>query len=365
MSVSGSKSRRKRPAKTGLNERFVAGLIAAAVVIGVGVFGLLFHRIGISAAHGATVGSMSVEGADQPVVMVVVGDIMLSRVVGSTMIKMNDYNYPFLKTRSILKKGDIVFANLETAITPGRPIKTGEMSFRSDPQVARAMRSAGISVVSLANNHVPNFGSKGISDTLAYLDKAKILHAGAGMDLAAALKPALFSVKGITFAVLAYNDSDVVPASYGAAAKRAGTALMDVPTMTNAVKAAKKKADIVVVSMHSGTEYKATPNARQTRFARAAIDAGAAIVIGHHPHVVQTAEKYKGKYIIYSLGNFVFDQMWSRQTRQGMTAAITFNKMGVTGISFTPVLIENYAQPRVLTGTEAMQVKSRLGLKGV
>ncbi len=82
-------------------------------------------------------------------------------------------------------------------------------------------------------------------------------------------------------------------------------------------------------------------------------------------HVVQTAEKYKGKYIIYSLGNFVFDQMWSRQTRQGMTAAITFNKMGVTGISFTPVLIENYAQPRVLTGTEAMQVKSRLGLKGV
>lgn len=362
MSASGSKSRKRRTARYSRNERFIAALVAVAVAVGISVFGLLFHRIGISAAYGATVGSMSVDGPEQPVIMVAVGDIMLSRVVGSTMIKMKDYNYPFLKTRSVLKKGDIVFANLETAITPGRPIKTGEMSFRSDLQVAKAMKDTGITVVSLANNHVPNFGAKGISDTLKYLDQAGIAHAGAGAKLTEALKPAFLTVKGTKFAVLAFNDSDVVPVSYGAAANRAGTALMDVTTMTNAVKAAKKKADVVVVSMHSGTEYKATPNARQTRFARAAIDAGAAIVIGHHPHVVQTVEKYKGKYILYSLGNFVFDQMWSRQTRQGMTAAITFNRTSVTGISFTPVLIENYAQPRVLTGSEATQVMSRLKL---
>ncbi|MFH0829324.1 MAG: CapA family protein [Candidatus Kerfeldbacteria bacterium] len=299
---------------------------------------------------------------DHTVTMVAVGDVMLSRNVGTAMTKRNDYNYPFLKTRNLLKKGDIVFCNLETAIFPGRPIKTGEMSFRSDVQVARAMKDAGFTVVSLANNHVPNFGAKGIADTLKYLDKAGIAHVGAGANVKQALKAATMTVNDVRFSILAYNDSDVVPASYGATEKRAGTALMDVTAMVNAVKAAKKTSDIVIVSMHSGTEYKATPNARQQRFARAAIDAGAVIVIGHHPHVVQSVEKYKGKWIIYSLGNFVFDQMWSVPTRQGVMASIIFTKEGVSRIDYTPVQIENYAQPRVLTGAEAKAVLARLKL---
>lgn len=346
----------------GRAEARIIALIVAAVLVGVGIFGYLFHAIGVRAAHGAEQALFPSLTSSSTVTLMAVGDVMLSRNVGSKMVSKKDYNYPFLKTRDLLKKGDIVFGNLETAITPGRPIKTGEFSFRSDPEVASAMKRGGFSVVSLANNHTPNFGAKGLADTVKYLDQAGIAHAGAGANLAEALKPALVKVKGTTFAFLAFNDSDVVPASYGASAARAGTALMDVGRLNTAVKAAKKKADVVVVSVHSGTEYKATPNARQQKFARAAIDAGAAIVIGHHPHVVQTVEKYKGKYIIYSLGNFIFDQMWSRETRQGMVAKVTFTGPSVRSVSFTPVLIEDYAQPRVLTGTEAKTVMARLKL---
>lgn len=327
----------------------------AAVIVAMFFVGVLVLRTG-------RVDAATILPTDQTVTMVAVGDVMLSRNVGSTMIKMKDYNYPFLKTRDLLKKGDIVFCNLETAIFPGRPIKTGEMSFRSDVQVARAMKDAGFTVVSLANNHVPNFGAKGIADTLKYLDKAGIAYVGAGANIKQALKAATIAVNDVRFSILAYNDSDVVPASYGAAEKRAGTALMNVTTMVSAVKAAKKTSDIVIVSMHSGTEYKATPNTRQQRFARAAIDAGAAIVIGHHPHVVQTVEKYKGKWIIYSLGNFVFDQMWSVPTRQGVVASILFTKEGVSSIGYTAVQIENYAQPRILTGKDGANVLARLKL---
>lgn len=287
---------------------------------------------------------------------------MLSRNVGAAMRSRHDFNYPFLQTRSILQSGDMTFANLETPITPGKPVLTGSMTFRSDPGVEKAMKSAGIDIVSLANNHTMNQGAKGLRDTFSYLDKVGIAHTGAGSTLDAALRPAIATVRSVRFAFLAFNDSDVVPASTGAGPNHAGTALMDTVRMVKSVKAARKKADVVIVSMHSGTEYTPKPNARQQRFARAAIDAGAEMVIGHHPHVVQTVEKYKGKWILYSLGNFIFDQMWSRETRQGVIAKITFSGTSVQTVAFTPILIENYAQPRVLTGKEATQVIRRLAL---
>src|SRR3990167_10074072 len=118
--------------------------------------------------------------------------------------------------------------------------------------------------------------------------------------------------------------------------------------MREAVKEAKQKTDFVIVSMHAGIEYVNKPNTSQTNFAREAIDAGADLIIGHHPHVVQIMEKYKGKYIFYSLGNFVFDQMWSMATREGLMIKAYFTKSGVEKVLLYPVLIENYSQPRLL-----------------
>jgi poly-gamma-glutamate synthesis protein (capsule biosynthesis protein) len=293
---------------------------------------------------------------------IAVGDIMLSRTVAQKIRQHKDQNYPFLKVTDALKSVDVVFANLETPITPGRTIETDELVFRSDPSAAQSLRNAGVSVVSLANNHVPNFGEQGILDTVRYLDGTGVQHAGAGKDLEAALTPAVIESHGLKLAFLAFNDTDVAPASYGAGANRAGTALINIDRMTRAVEFAKTIADLVIVSMHAGVEYAQAPNVSQQKFARAAIDAGADLVIGHHPHVVQTVEKYKGKWILYSLGNFVFDQMWSTETRLGLAANMTLTKDGVQSVQYMPLRIDDYSQPNFLEGEEADQIRERLKL---
>ncbi len=132
--------------------------------------------------------------------------------------------------------------------------------------------------------------------------------------------------------------------------------------MKAAVQGANTFADIVIVSMHSGNEYEPEPNEVQRAFARAAIDAGADIVIGHHPHVVQSAEVYQGKPIYYSVGNFVFDQMWNEDVRTGLMLEVMFGKEGVLKTAYHPVFIEEYARPR-LAEEKRVFVENRLGLE--
>ncbi|MBE0447725.1 MAG: CapA family protein [Actinobacteria bacterium] len=292
--------------------------------------------------------------------LIVVGDIMPSRGVANRIRAHNDFNYPFLATRDYLKTADIIFGNLESPITPGRKIQSKEMVFRTDPGFEGALKEAGFSVLSLANNHTPNFGSKGLRDTFQYLNQAGIRYIGAGKDDLEANSAVHIEVRGIRFAFLAYNDTDVVPQSYGAKGSYPGTAFMGIERMTKAVKDAKRKADFVIVSMHAGEEYVVEPNQSQIDFAHAAIDAGAELVVGHHPHVVQRVENYREKYIFYSLGNFIFDQMWSKETREGIIAKAFFNRDGITKIELQPTLIEDYAQPRILEGQQAESVLKRL-----
>ncbi len=295
------------------------------------------------------------------VTLLVVGDIMLSRSVASAIKKAGDVGYPFAETRDLLHSADIVFANLETSITAGRDINPGEMTFRADPKTVESMKVAGVTIVSLANNHVPNFGAKGILDTVSFLDAAGIAHAGAGKDDVAASASAIVERGGVRFAFLAFNDADVVPASYGAAPNHPGTILMDSEKMAEAVTDARKHADIVAVSMHSGIEYTRLPNEHQTTFAHAAIDAGADIVIGHHPHVVQTMEIYKGKPILYSLGNFIFDQDWSEDTKKGLAVRIIFGANGAERLEFIPIYIAKTGQPIIASDAARDEVLTRLG----
>lgn len=289
-----------------------------------------------------------------------VGDIMLSRTVADKMVR-HGFGYPYSKMLPELQSAGFVFGNLETPITDGPRIEAGQMVFRADPGVESALKNANVQVVSLANNHTPNFGQVGLLDTFRYLEQAGIAYTGAGANATEARKAAFITSRGISIAFLAYNDTDVVPDTYAAGDTRPGTVFMEIEPMKADVVVAKQQADIVVVSMHSGNEYAATPNDRQTSFARAAIDAGAEIVIGHHPHVVQTIEEYRGKLIIYSLGNFIFDQMWSMETRQGMAAMISVTEQKVTSVDFIPILIDGYCQPRTTDSTEGEQILRRLG----
>ena len=304
---------------------------------------------------------MALPEAQPEVTLVAVGDLMFSRTVGLKVAENGGPDAAFERVRDYLRSGDITFGNLETALTPGRAIQPGEMTFRSDPAVAASLAAAGFDVISLANNHVPNFGAAGVMDTLKYLDAARVGHAGAGADAAAARAPAVIERSGLRFAFLAYNDADVVPADYFAAPDRPGTAVMDVGSLRTDVAAARAAADIVVVSMHSGTEYVPGPNKRQVAFAHAAIDAGADLVIGHHPHVVQTVETYAGKPILYSLGNFVFDQGWSRETQDGLAAKAVFRGRQLVRIEFQPIVINDLFRPETAVGADRERILGRLG----
>jgi len=298
--------------------------------------------------------------ASGEVSLVAVGDISYSRGVERVVRRHSDINYPFLKIQDYLKSADLVFGNLETPITQGPEIPDFHMIFRSNPGTEQALKGAGFSIMSLANNHTPDFGEKGLKDTFNFLESVGIKYVGAGRNEQEAYQPVYIEKRGLKFAFLAYNDTDVVPTYYEASVNRAGTAFMRIDKMTEAVKEAKQKTDFVIVSMHAGIEYVEKPNNSQTNFARAAIDAGADLVIGHHPHVVQTLEKYKGKYVFYSLGNFVFDQPQSEETKEGLAIKIYFTKNGINKISLLPVVMENLAQPRVANKNETDKILRRL-----
>lgn len=293
------------------------------------------------------------------IVLAAVGDIMLSRVVEQKMISYKDWQYPFRKTRDILSAADLTFGNLETTIMAGSVIQSGSFTFRTDPKAIEGLESAGFDLLSLANNHIMNFGKNGLESTLANLDEAGISHTGAGIGAEKIYEPVIREIKGVKFGFLSYSYAP------DQATDRKGTvygsAYLDKEKMKMQVVELKKSEDVVVVSMHAGTEYATEPGTAQKDFARAAIDAGADLVIGHHPHVVQTFEKYNDGYIVYSLGNFVFDQMWSEETRLGAIAQITFDKDKIVKIDFMPVKIFDYAQPQILEGEQSEMILGRLG----
>jgi poly-gamma-glutamate synthesis protein (capsule biosynthesis protein) len=307
-----------------------------------------------------TAGDLQMEKDTDKIVLTAVGDIMLSRNVEQQMIAKNDWNYPFEKMAAITSGADLTFGNLETTITAGDIVKSGSFTFRTDPKAVAGLEYAGFDVLSLANNHMMNFGRRGLESTLKELDAAGIAHAGAGLSAAGISKPAVREVKGVKFGFLAYSYAD--EQSRDKAGELYGTDYMDTSAMQADVAALKPQVDVVVVSMHAGTEYATAPSVAQTSFAHAAVDAGASLVIGHHPHVVETAEKYKDGYIIYSLGNFVFDQMWSEETRLGAVADITFDKNKISKIDFIPVKIYDYAQPQLAEGADREKIMARLKL---
>lgn len=301
------------------------------------------------------------EDEDGKVVLAAVGDIMLSRVVEQKMIGRSDWKYPFLETAEVTSKADLTFGNLETTIYPGQTIQSGSFTFRTDPKALEGLQHAGFDVLSLANNHTMNFGYAGMKSTVENLDGAGIAHVGGGIGRENIYAPIIKEAEGTKFGFLAYTYARDEQYHGG---EMFGTAYADIPAMEAQVGDLKKKADVVIVSMHMGTEYATTPHVTQVKFARAAIDAGAALVIGHHPHVVETSEKYKDGYIIYSLGNFVFDQMWSEETRLGAIAKISFDKDKITGIEFIPVKIFDYAQPQIFEGEQAEMILRRLEIRG-
>lgn len=299
---------------------------------------------------------------EKSVTLIAVGDVMLSRDVERKILQTRNSTYPFLKVKDFLAKADLVIGNLESPITAGRQISVNEIIFRAPPGSGLGLKNAGFSILTLANNHTMNFGETGLSSTLKELGDIGLFFVGAGHNAAQAYAPVIVEKNGLRIAFLAASDGDVVPASYFASENRAGTASISSVNILNSISEAGKSADFVIVSMHSGTEYARAPNKRQISFAHSAIDAGADLVLGHHPHVIQTIEKYRGKYILYSLGNFVFDQLFSTETCEGLITKSYFNERGLERLELVPIFINSSLQPEIVEGVKVLETLSRYGL---
>jgi poly-gamma-glutamate capsule biosynthesis protein CapA/YwtB (metallophosphatase superfamily) len=301
-----------------------------------------------------------------------VGDIMLGREVGR-LIAERGPAYPFAAVQPLLARADLRIGNLELPLTERGTPSPKDYVFRAPPAVVSGLTYAGFSVLTLANNHALDYGPEGLLDTIAALDGAGIAHAGAGRTPEEAHAPAIVTVKGLRIAVLAYvnvpNDgrSGFVAESMAAAAGRPGVAWGRADAVRRDVAAARAKADLVIVCMHSGYEYTATPNPIQRELAHAAVDAGAALVVGAHPHVLQGVEFYRGVPIIYSLGNFVFDLDDDDRRQPGLPSLlsvivrVTLTAQGVRGVQFLPVVIDaREGRPLLVTGAAARPVLDRL-----
>jgi len=287
---------------------------------------------------------------------------MLSRWVEKTMIDKDNFKLPFEQTADFLSSADITFGNLETSILPGREIITDELTFRTDPKSVEGLNYAGFDILTLANNHTPNFGQDGLKNTFKHLDDNGIEYVGAGLNDTKAQQPVITEVNNIKIGFLAYTYPNSIPSFYQAGESRAGTNFMDIEKLKEDVKNLRDQVDWLIVSMHAGTEYALKPNQNQKDFAHTAIDSGADVVIGHHPHVVQPAEKYKDGYIFYSLGNFIFDQPWSKETQTGLMVKFSFLPNLIENIELIPIRINKKYQAEILTGDDAIEIIKRLNI---
>jgi poly-gamma-glutamate synthesis protein (capsule biosynthesis protein) len=242
--------------------------------------------------------------ADREIVVNAVGDIMLAGR-WTPNIKRAGYGSLFDNIRDELARGDINLANLESPLARGgREFTTKKFRFRGEPAVAPALARAGFNLVTLANNHSMDFGWPALEETRSYLREAGIAWIGAGENLEQARRMALFTVRGKRVAFLGYSLTQ--PLEFFASPDRPGTAPGYGRLVAADVAAARGKADYVIVSFHWGREASTTVQAYQRDTAHRAIDAGADVVIGHHPHVLQGVERYRRGIIFYSLGNFAF-----------------------------------------------------------
>ncbi|HEY9050097.1 MAG TPA: CapA family protein [Gammaproteobacteria bacterium] len=290
-----------------------------------------------------------------------VGDIMLGGTSEPVLEEMG-YDYAFSKTKHLLHDSDIVIGNLEGPLTSSdTPFIEKEYIFKSPPEkVAPALKNAGFTLMNLANNHSMDFGIEGINDTIKALRANNIDTIGTGANLQQARQGKVLRIKNKRVGFLSY--SLTFPDEFWATDTRPGTAFGHEHQIREDVRRLKKKADIVVVSFHWGQEKITETRDYQPLLAHAAIDEGADLILGHHPHVLQAIEQYKDGIILYSLGNYTFGS-YSPHAATSVVASINFRQGNFETLELTPINVLNVDvnfQPRALDNEDAQQVIRQL-----
>ncbi len=274
--------------------------------------------------------------------VIATGDVIPARYTDFIIREEGDnFLYTVEKTADIVSDADVTVVNLEAPLISHCPLHTEGFTFCGRPGFTDALLEAGVDVVTLESNHIGNWGFDGIVETADHLEAA-------GMLWVDRLTPAIVDVRGVKFGFLAFNG--VIE-------------LIDRGLMVEQIEALRPQVDVLAVSYHWGAEYVSLPAVApgvadddSVTIGHLAIDSGADLVIGNHPHWVQAVEVYKGGYITYAHGNYIFDQMWSYETRVGVIGKYTFYDDELIGVEYVPTLIENWAQPVPMEGEERQAV---------
>lgn len=284
--------------------------------------------------------------------MVAVGDIMLDRNVGRSIERWGPASM-VEKVRRQLSQANLTFANLECPLSTEGAHDPANCCFRADPRAVEVLRAGGIDLVSLANNHFLNGGREAVLQTLDLLDQHHIAYAGARRDREKGLEPTFVQVGQVKVGALAFTDLSFEHGSYAKYDR-------DPVAARAAVTEARKHCDLLLVSVHWGEEYESMPSARQRETARALIDAGADCILGHHPHTLQGIAVYRGRPILYSMGNFIFDQR-EGQRMESAIFDLWWKQNGAWQIRATPIWIESGRfRPVYPSAERARKITARL-----
>jgi poly-gamma-glutamate synthesis protein (capsule biosynthesis protein) len=308
-----------------------------------------------------TCASLGSRDAAKKLTVVFCGDVMLDWGVKEVFEKKGP-SYPLAGIKGFLSKFDYRFCNLECPISDsGQPDPEKKYVFQAAARSAGILSHGGINGVSLANNHSMDFGHEGLMNTMIELSARGIQYTGAGMDAGEAHMPVLVEIRDIRLAILGYTNIGTNTSYAGAAAPGIARAAGDL--MRRDIQFCKRFSDFVVVTLHWGEEYAEYPTQEQVEMAHAVIEAGADAVIGHHAHIYQGVEIYRGKPVFSSLGNFLFGST-NESIRDNILVSLVFRKDRIESIEIYAVDgntdSSNPFQPYRVTGTDAHALLSHL-----
>jgi len=265
------------------------------------------------------------------------------------------YQYPFSKFPEF-SAADISVVNLENPLTRRGEPSEKKFNFRARPEYVKVLQDGGIDLVNLANNHIFDYSEQGLFDTIEFLDAGQIKHVGAGSNLNSARKAVIFKIMDVRIAFLGYYGLRKHSDSHPATGDSAGTALRKLTYIRQDIRALRDSVDLIIVNFHWGIEKEHLPETDQIEFAHKTIDFGADLIIGHHPHVLQGIEEYKGKLIAYSLGNFIFGGNSRKHEKTAvLQIRVNIKKKEIAGYKILPVQVD-YWQPRLMNSTPGQAI---------
>jgi poly-gamma-glutamate synthesis protein (capsule biosynthesis protein) len=287
------------------------------------------------------------------------GDLNLAHWI-TPIIDKKGIDFPFKYIKNQLYLADLVFSNLESPFCDNGEPYPKNFVFKVPEKHVKVLKSGNINMISLANNHILDYGLQCLSSTIKILQNQEIYFAGAGIDFKNAYKPAIFAINGLKFAFFAY--SMTLPKYFFATDSTGGTAYPKKKILKDSISFYNNKVDFIIVSFHWGEELTELPKEYQQNFAHLAIDYGADVILGHHPHVLQGIEIYNNKFIIYSLGNFIFAS-FSNKAVNSIILDLNFSKKGITNFKVIPINVNNYEvrfMPQILNGIKKSNVIEHL-----